>query len=203
MPSREALRQQYGYEGKVVACVGRLAQNKGFDLLVKSFAVAAKRDKELKLRLAVGTDPENKLLGQLKGLITRLKLEDRVTLSGSLPDEEMADFYRAADLFCLPSRYEPFGMTAIEAMACGTPTLLTTHGGLFRTMVFGTDALYADSFDKEDFGITMLKPLRHPAIHRRLARHGAHKVRSLFTWTGIAQQLLSAVEGRGRALELY
>jgi len=202
-PSREALRQQYGYEGKVVACVGRLAQNKGFDLLVKSFAVAAKRDKELKLRLAVGTDPENKLLGQLKGLITRLKLEDRVTLSGSLPDEEMADFYRAADLFCLPSRYEPFGMTAIEAMACGTPTLLTTHGGLFRTMVFGTDALYADSFDKEDFGITMLKPLRHPAIHRRLARHGAHKVRSLFTWTGIAQQLLSAVEGRGRALELY
>ena len=45
-------------------------------------------------------------------------------------DSDIADVYRAADVFVLPSRYEPFGMTAVQAMACGTPTVVTTHGGL-------------------------------------------------------------------------
>lgn len=194
--TRQAIRQEMGHKGKVVASIGRLAENKGFDLLVQAFSVAASREPEARLRLAVGTDPNNKLLKELEDLVQDLKLTDRVTLSGSLDDEEMPDFYRAADVFCLPSRYEPFGMTAIEAMACGTPTVMTTHGGLFRTMKYGEDALYADSFDKEDFGLTILKVLRYPAIHRRLGIQGAHKVRSLFTWTGIAQQLLAAVEDR-------
>ena len=194
--SRDAVREALDYSGKVVASIGRLAENKGFDLLVNAFSVVAEREPEASLRLAVGTDPNNKLLKELKALVAKLKLEKKVTIRGSLDDEEMPDFYRAADVFCLPSRYEPFGMTAIEAMACGTPTVVTTHGGLYRTMKYGEDALYADSFDKEDFGITILKALRYPQIHRRLSLQGAQRVRSLFTWTGIAQQLLGAVEDR-------
>ena len=96
----------------------------------------------------------------------------------------------------LSSRYEPFGMTAIEAMASGTPTVVTVHGGLYRALTFGRHALYADPFDKEDLGITMFKVLRHPRLRDRLARMGAHKARSLFTWTGIAQQLVAVVEQR-------
>jgi mannosylfructose-phosphate synthase len=85
-------------------------------------------------------------------------------------------------------------MTAIEAMACGTPTVVTTHGGLFRTLRFGISGLFADPFDPMDLGITILKPLRHPALAERLARFGAESARSLFTWTGVAQQLLAASE---------
>ncbi|MCC5806805.1 MAG: glycosyltransferase [Opitutales bacterium] len=194
--SRDAVREDLGYKGKVVASIGRLAENKGFDLLVHAFSVVAAREPEAQLRLAVGTDPNNKLLKELKSLVAKLKLNNKVVIGSSLDDNEMPDFYRAADVFCLPSRYEPFGMTAIEAMACGTPTVITTHGGLYRTMKYGEDALYADSFDKEDYGLTILKALRFPAIHRRLSLQGAQKVRSLFTWTGIAQQLLGAVEDR-------
>ena len=87
-------------------------------------------------------------------------------------------------------------MTAIEAMACGTPTVVTTHGGLYRTLTYGTDALFADTFDKVDFGITILKAIRYKKIRDRMSMQGAHTVRSLFTWTGIAQQLLKLVEGR-------
>jgi mannosylfructose-phosphate synthase len=91
-------------------------------------------------------------------------------------------------------------MTAIEAMACGTPTVITIHGGLFRAVTFGRHALYADPFDKEDLGISIVKILRHPRLSHRLGRMGAHKARSLFTWTGIAQQLTSLVEERATAL---
>ena len=129
-----------------------------------------------------------------------LGLTDRVVFTGFVADADLADYYRAADVFVLSSRYEPFGMTAIEAMACGTPTVVTTHGGLYRAVTFGRHALYADSFDKEDLGISIVKVLRHPRLAHRLSRMGAHKARSLFTWTGIAQQLVSLIEERATAL---
>ena len=79
-------------------------------------------------------------------------------LLGFVADDDLADTYRAADIFVLRSRYEPFGMTAIEAMACGTPTVVTVHGGLYRGISFGRHALFADPFDREDLGITIAKP---------------------------------------------
>lgn len=206
--SRDSIRESMGYDPdvKVIACIGRMARNKGFDLLVDAFAIVAKKYDKAILRLAVGTEDDSSGPStEYQELVKKIEgygLKDRITLTGSVDDPDMPDFYRAADIFCLPSRYEPFGMTAIEAMACGTPTVVTTNGGLFRTLTYGIDALYADSFDANDFGYAILKALRHPAIHNRLAYNGAHKVRSLFTWTGIAQQLIKVVENRELRLEV-
>lgn len=198
--ARAVARQRLGYKGPVVAAVGRLARNKGYDLLVRGFALVAKREPEAMLHLAVGGEEmganERAQLDELQALVKELGLEQRVRLSGFVPDEQMPDFYRAADVFVLSSRYEPFGMTAIEAMACGTPTVVTVHGGLYRALTFGRHALFADPFDAEDLGITIHKILRHPRLRTRLTRMGAHKARSLFTWTGVAQQLVALVEER-------
>lgn len=202
--SRHAVRQRLGFEGKVVLAIGRLARNKGYDLLVDAFSIVAPRIPDARLHLAVGgaelNPAEQTILDELKTQAAALGLADRVKFSGFVADAELADHYRAADVFVLSSRYEPFGMTAIEAMACGTPTVITTHGGLFRAVTFGRHALYADTFDKEDLGISIVKVLRHPRLSTRLARMGAHKARSLFTWTGIAQQLTSLIEERATAL---
>ena len=198
--TRNALRNRLGFNGKVVLAVGRLARNKGYDLLVQGFSVLASREPEAILHLAVGgTNPtplEQTLLSELKALVAELDLEDRVCFGSFIPDELLPDYYRAADLFVLSSRYEPFGMTAIEAMASGTPTVVTIHGGLHRALTFGRHALFADPLDHEDLGISMMKVLRYPKLRDRMARMGAHKARSLFTWTGIAQQLIALVEKR-------
>ncbi len=198
--SRGAIRQRLGFSGKVVLALGRLARNKGYDLLIDAFELVVKREPEAVLHLDIGgaerTPQEDAILEELKDQVTRLGLSDQVRFGSFIPEEDLADYYRAADLFVLCSRYEPFGMTAIEAMASGTPTVVTTHGGLFRALTYGRHALFADPLDKEDLGITMVKIFRHPRLRARLARMGAHKARSLFTWTGIAQQLIALVEQR-------
>ncbi len=202
--SRNTIRQRLGFEGRVVLAIGRLARNKGYDLLLDAFAVVAPREPNAVLHLAVGgteLNPKEQILrDELKAQADALGLAGRVKFSGFIPDADLADHYRAADVFVLSSRYEPFGMAAIEAMACGTPTVVTTHGGLYRALTFGRHALYADTFDKEDLGISIVKVLKHPRLSTRLARMGAHKARSLFTWTGIAQQLVSLIEERATAL---
>ncbi len=197
--SREAIRQRLGFEGKVVLALGRLARNKGYDLLIEGFQVLASRVPDTVLYLAVGGETaaewEVAQLEELKAKAVALGLEDRVRFGDYIPDEKLADYYRAADLFVLSSRYEPFGMTAIEAMASGTPTVVTMHGGLQRVLTFGRHALFADPFDKEDLGITMAKIFRVPRLRARFGRMGAQKARSLFTWAGVAQQLIAAVAG--------
>lgn len=198
--SRAGIRQRLGFKGKVILALGRLARNKGYDLLIESFALVAARDPEAVLHLAVGgkemNPNEQKILAELHERATATGYAERIQFGSFIADEDLADYYRAADLFVLCSRYEPFGMTAIEAMACGTPTVVTVHGGLYRALTFGRHALFADPFDKEDLGITMAKVFRHERLRARLARMGAHKARSLFTWTGIAHQIVAAVEQR-------
>ncbi len=198
--SRNAIRQRLGFSGKVVMALGRLARNKGYDLLIQGFSVLASREPDAVLYLAVGgTTPDSleaTIMSELKSLVKELNLEDKVRFGNFIPDEQLPDYYRAADMFVLSSRYEPFGMTAIEAMASGTPTVVTVHGGLHRAMTFGRHAIFADPLDKEDLGISMMKVLRYPKLRARMSRMGAHKTRSLFTWTGIAQQLIAMVEDR-------
>ena len=198
--TRQSIRRRLGFEGKVVLALGRLARNKGYDLLIEAFSLVAARHPEAVLHLAVGGNDmnarERTMLAELRTLAETTGYSERIVFRSFIPEEELADYFRPADQFVLCSRYEPFGMTAIEAMAAGTPTVVTVHGGLYRALAFGRHALFADPFDREDLGITMAKVFRHPRLSLRLSRMGAHKARSLFTWTGIAQQLVSLVQQR-------
>ena len=198
--SRDLARQRLGFEGHVVFAVSRLARNKGFDLLLEGFGVVASRDPQARLVLAIGHEDRNEdeeaIYQELLRIGDRYGLGDRVRFTGYIADEELADYYRAADVFVLSSRYEPFGMTAIEAMACGTPVVATIHGGLFRILNYGEHVLFADPFDKDELGITILKAIRYRSLRRRLAHLGAQVARSKFTWTSVTQQLLNAADSQ-------
>ena len=194
-PTRQAIRKRLGFTAPVVQAIGRLADNKGYELLIKAFAVVSQRMPEAMLHLAIGgknlTAEETAIFVRLRALVGELDLVNKVVFENFIPDEQLADYYRAADVFVLSSRYEPFGMTAVEAMACGTPTVLTVHGGLYHVVNFGQHGLYADPCDAEDLGIMILKVLKHPRLRSHLSLMGAQRARSLFTWTGVAQQFLS------------
>jgi mannosylfructose-phosphate synthase len=198
LATRQALKQELGVEGRVVLALGRMAKNKGYDLLVRAMPPVFKRADDARLLLAVGstqpTEDEARQIEQLKQLAEGLGIRDRVLFRDYIPDEYLADYYRAADVFALSSRYEPFGMTAVEAMACGTPTVVTTEGGLWEQVIWGQEALYADPFDPESFGHAIATILMWRPVAQQLAKMGSQKARARFTWTGVAQQVLSVLE---------
>ncbi len=196
--TRQAVRKRLGFSTPVIQAVGRLADNKGYELLIKAFQVVAQRIPDSVLCLAIGgmnlNEQEVSMFAKLRALVGELDLIKRVQFKNFIPDDQLADYYRAADVFVLSSRYEPFGMTAVEAMACGTPTVLTVHGGLYQAVNFGQHGLYADPFDPEDLGMMIVKVLKHPRLRSQLSRLGAEKARSMFTWTGVAQQFIELAE---------
>lgn len=200
--TRQTLKSELGLSGPIVLALGRVASNKGYDLLVRAMVPVFQRMADAKLLLAIGsTQPngeEREQIAALKHLASELGIVDRVLFRDYIPDDQLADYYRAADVFALSSRYEPFGMTAIEAMACGTPTVITTEGGLWELVTWGLEALYANPNDTDAFGHSVLEILQYPQVSDQLARYGSQKARSHFTWTGISQQILSLVEAEVR-----
>jgi len=201
--TREAIQARLGLEGPAILALGRVAANKGYDLLLKALPTVVERAPSVTLVLAVGstrpTPGETAQIEALQALAERLGVRARVRLLDYIPDERLADTYRAADVFALSSRYEPFGMTAVEAMACGTPAVITTKGGLWQMIEPGRDALCADPTDPRAFGEAIAAVLSHPEIAERLSRAGARQTRATFTWRGIASQVLRLLRQVGES----
>jgi mannosylfructose-phosphate synthase len=196
--TRAALKSEHGFSGKIVLALGRMAHNKGYDLLIRAMPQVCERVPDAHLVLAIGsTDPsprEREQIQELRDIAAELGITDKVVFRDYISDEELPDFYRLADVFALSSRYEPFGMTAVEAMACGTPTVVTTEGGLWEQVTWGLEALYANPFDPEAYGHAICQVLQHRRVADQLAKFGSQKARASFTWMGIAQQILRLLE---------
>lgn len=194
---QEELRAKYGLGSKDVITVGRMATNKGYDLLLKSLSTLINLVPDARLIAAVGSedsDQDEQGIDELKRLANELEIMENVAWTGYIPDEDLANYYRASSIFALPSRYEPFGMVAIEAMACGTPSVITVHGGLSDLISFGHHALYADPQRPVEFGTMLALPMLYPSLADLLSVEGSRFARRNFGWTGIAKKIRQLFE---------
>ncbi len=197
----EAARQRLDLGPNDVFIVGRATENKGYDLAIRALAPLRALQPKARLVLAAGANSssDNELLDHYKEIAAEVGVEDVISWRGYVEDEDLSDSYRAPGVFALPSRYEPFGMTAVEAMACGTPTVMTVHGGLHEQIEFGRHALVADPNRPEEFAAMLNMPMQYPWLRETLAVEGARFARRAFGWTGIARRTLQVFERfRGR-----
>jgi len=198
LEARAAAKRKLDLEGPIVLALGRMARNKGYDLLIRAMSTLFYRVKKVKLLLAVGSkipsEDETEQIEKMQRQSAAQGTGNRVLFRNYIPDDQLADHYRAADVFALSSRYEPFGMTAVEAMACGTPTVVTTEGGLWKELTYGREVLYANPFDSDAFGYAIATILMYPRVRDRLAKYGSQKVRADYTWAGVARRLLKVLE---------
>ena len=145
---------------------------------------------------------DEKGVNSLKKLAKELGIEDKIVWKPYVPDEDLANYYRSAAVFALSSRYEPFGMVAIEAMASGTPAVVTVHGGLFELIDFGNQALFADPNRPEEYGAMLAMPMLYEQLAREISVEGARFARRMFGWTGIAKRILNIFDSLVKANSL-
>ncbi|MDX2043009.1 MAG: glycosyltransferase family 4 protein [Acidobacteriota bacterium] len=123
-------------EGKILLSVGALVPVKGFDRLIDAMALL-KREEQVKKdrsRLKLFVIGEGSERRALESKISNLRLENCVRLLGAKPQAELADWYSAADLFCLASHREGCPNVVIEAMACGLPIVAANVGGVVELL---------------------------------------------------------------------
>ena len=195
VPSKEndKIRLKYDINPTDILALGRMAHNKGYDLLINALPTVFELCPEARLVAAIGGDSKQDIEGidKLKQVASEIGVMDKIKWKSYIEDDDLANVYRAASIFTMPSRYEPFGMVAIEAMACGTPSVVTVHGGLCDLIDFGNQALFADPHRPLEFGAMMAMPLLYPDLRNEMSVEGARFARRNFGWTGIAKRMLA------------
>ncbi|SEK92450.1 glycosyltransferase family 4 protein [Pacificibacter marinus] len=128
--SRSALRHKLNLpDAKIIGCFGRIRAQKGTDLFIDAFIQMAKTDADLvAVVLGRALPKDQEFLAGLKTKIAQNNLSDRVVFPDEVPVDQIADWYRVLDLYVAPQRWEGFGLTPLEAMACGVPVVATDVG---------------------------------------------------------------------------
>lgn len=130
-PDRDALRRDLGIPADAVlmGCFGRVRAQKGVDLLVEAALRLLPEHPRAHLIFTGRITQDNRgFADDLKARISDAGLDGRIRFLGEIPWEQVVRHYQALDLFCAPARWEGFGLTPLEAMACGVPTVASRVG---------------------------------------------------------------------------
>jgi mannosyltransferase len=146
---RKALRGRLGLPDKVlIGCYGRVRAQKGTDAFVQAMLQTLPSHPEaVALIMGRATDPHKAFLDGLKAEIAAAGLSDRILFLPEVPVDQMPDWYRILDLYVAPQRWEGFGLTPLEAMACGVPVIATRVGAFEDLVVPGVTGALVDPGD--------------------------------------------------------
>jgi glycosyltransferase involved in cell wall biosynthesis len=149
LPARGSFKKKFKIDedDKVVLYVGRINKIKGIEILVKAFSKIIKDLANVKLAI-VG--PEDGYLGEIKALVKELKIEDKVLILDALYGKEKLEAYVDSEFCVVPSRYETFPMTILEAYACGKPVISSNVGGLRDLVIHGNTGLLFESENENE-----------------------------------------------------
>jgi phosphatidylinositol alpha-1,6-mannosyltransferase len=186
----EELRQSIGLDkkAKLILSVGRLSRRKGFDQVIRS----------LSRLLAQGLDVRYAIIGigqdhdYLESLAREEGATERVQMLGHQSMEELARWYRAADVFAMPNRdidgdNEGFGMVFLEAAASGKPCLAGLAGGTGNAVIDESTGLRVDGSSVEEVAKGLARLLHDETLAKRLGQAGLDRARHQFSWGAVAK----------------
>jgi D-inositol-3-phosphate glycosyltransferase len=189
--------------------VGRIQPHKGPEVLIRAVAEMLQHTPMLrsKLRAVIMGGPSGNGSSEperLEALAKFLGVTDVVQFVPPVPHEELSDWYRSADLVCVPSYSESFGLVALEAQACGTPVVATAVGGLRAAVADGISGVLVDGHNPKAWSATLMRLLMEPQ-RRVLLSLGAVDHASRFGWDATARGILDVYDqvlSRGAAAKL-
>ena len=201
--NRDEARKALGWPRKafVVLQLGRIVQRKGIDNVIRGVGVLNERHGvDARLYVVGGnSDTPNEIatpeIARLRGIACEAGVEQATTFVGRRGREHLREFYSAANVFVTTPWYEPFGITPVEAMACGTPVIGADVGGIRFSVKHGETGWLVPPRDPAALAMRLAALQRDPALARRMGEAGLARAQAHFTWSGVAESL-KAIYGR-------
>ena len=193
---RKAAREFVGLEkdALVVTFVGRIQPHKGPEILIRAVNELVKHSPAMRPKLIVNiiggaSGANSEEVERLKELASWLGIDGIVRFAPPVLRADLPQWYRAADLVCIPSYSESFGLVALEAQACGTPVVATAVGGLRTAVADGISGVLVDGHDPKAWSSVIARLLQEPQ-RRVLLSMGAIEHASHFGWDATARGTL-------------
>ncbi|MGE5333902.1 MAG: glycosyltransferase [Nitrososphaerota archaeon] len=181
--ARTALALDHGQ--RTLLSIGRLDPIKGLDLLLESVSLMRTPAQLIIIGGNPDGDPE---VERLRQRAADLGLAERVRLPGAVPQQDLGRYYHAADAVVVSSRYESFGLVAVEALASGTPVVASAAGGLTSIVQDGSNGLLVRWRDPRAFAERLDEILADDALRARLAANARASVER-FGWQRIGDDV--------------
>ncbi len=180
LPGRGQFRAKFGMDDQVktVLFLGRIHPIKNIETLLAAFS-KVKQAVNCPVKLVIAGSDEGPLQ-TLKSLAHQLEVENDVVFPGPLYGREKLEAYVDADVFVLPSHYESFGNVALEALACGTPVIVTNNCGVSEWI--SGDVGYVVKCDEEELCNALSEVLQNEQLSKKLGINGEKLVEKEFGW---------------------
>lgn len=194
---RNAARRKLGLDpqDRIMLTVGALIPRKGIDRLIDAVALLAKKDSAASPNLfIIGEGPER---ANLKSNIEHRTSQNNIFLIGAKPQAELADWYAAADLFCLASHREGCPNVVVEALACGLPVVAAEMDGIREFVGEGCGSIVSEP-SGERLSAEIGEALEGDWNRRKIAAVGAER-----GWDQVARDVADYFAERGLAPKLY
>lgn len=170
-----------GEKKNLVLFLGRLTIQKGAEFFLR----AAKKvlDYENTKFVVAGSGD---MFHRLVDTAVELGIANNVIFTGRLTEDEVRHIYQIASVYVMPSVSEPFGITALEAISAGTPTIVSKTAGVAETL---NNCLKVDFWDTDEMANKIISLLRYDALRNTLVKEGAREI-ELFTWDSVADKTI-------------
>jgi len=172
---------------KVILFLGRIDRIKGLDILIKAYSILAKENNEVHLFIA--GDGEGGYKEKVEEEVINLGLQERVTFSGFLNGKEKLEAYMGSDIFVLPSYSENFGLSAVEAMACALPVVISDKVGISGEVKDRNSGIIVET-NAESVYYGLKKLLEDEGLRKELSENGRLLVKEHYDINKVADKMI-------------
>ena len=171
-----------------ILVMGTWGRVKGIDVLLNAIPIIRKEILNLHVYIAGKSGSEE---GNLKKLVKELNIEENVSFLGFVSGAEKYAYFKSADIYVQPSRYETFGVVLLEAMACGKPVIASNVGGIPFVVENGKTGLLFESENVEELAEKIMFLLKDDELRAKMGEAGRERARG-FTWERSAEMTVEA-----------
>ena len=197
-PEKKAVDKTIEMHKNAILTMSRIAPAKGLDRVVEAVSLL-KNKVDFHLYMGGSTQTEASpsseeatTTAQLKEMIQRYRLQDKVSFLGNVNhDHTLPAYYRNAEIFVLASRFEPFGLTTLEAMACGNVPIVSNVAGSREIIVDGLNGYIIDTHDRKALATLLEKLLTDDKLRKKIAANAAFTIKEHYSWDKIIDKFLA------------